>query len=545
MKVSRILSIHVVVVVVLMITPVLALQWVNVKSEKALKKNNEIYSLILIELLRIDSSLKNSRFHAYAGFMHDQNLSVAHYHAHPFSLHVDTVSSELESADTRWASILSNISSSSLFYEDILSLKQQYDKYSQAGSKPVLKALEDKDWEAIVKFVTAAIPQYSNFSVAIGQLQSRITEQAKLDYEESKKGLSKLSYSLMILYALSVITYIVFSFWLKRRIISPLHENIEIAEKISRGDLTANTTNHQRDEFGALSNAIEAMREQLSQMISSIVQESNHIENSSEELKRSSQTASQSTEKQMVALEAAESSLEQLLGSIDSLSQNAETTNETAQNAENVAKQSTVYVGETESSVQKVSIQLANTGQQVEDLSEQVKKISSITDVIQDVAAQTNLLALNAAIEAARAGEQGRGFAVVADEVRSLAATTTQSVDKISTMIADIQVNSSKTATSMQESCKEADKVVNTTTVVKESIESISETTATLKQLISEISHSLLDQKDSSNRLLESMSSTSKSSQHNNDLIENVSTMSDNLAKSSEKLKISVSGFTL
>ncbi len=545
MKVSQILSIHVIVVVILMITPVIALKWVSIKSQDALQKNNEIYSLVLVELRRIDGSLKNSRFHAYAGFMHDKNLSVAGYHAHPFQLHVDVVNNELKSANERWKAILSNISSSNTYYEEILSLKSQYDDYMSAGSKPVVKALQEKDWDSIVRFVTAAIPQYADFSDSIQQLQDQITQQAEIAYESSQEELSKLSFSLMVLYALSALIYVVFSFWLKRKIITPLRENIQVAKKISQGDLTSNTLMKTNDEFGALSNAMEVMRKQLSEMIHHIILESDHVGSYSEKLKSASQRVAESIQNQMLGLTTAASSLEELLVNIENLSENAKNTNEKAEYAEDAATQSMARINDTESGVQVVSTRLTTTSQQIEELSEQVKEISSITGVIQDVAAQTNLLALNAAIEAARAGEQGRGFAVVADEVRNLAATTTQSVDKISVMITNIQANSSQTVTSMEDSCNEAEKVVSTAGIAKGSIHSINEATSILKDLISEITRSLLEQKASSNNLSKNVDSVAELSRQNNELVEHVSIMSDDLTKTSEKLKVSVSGFRI
>lgn len=545
LNVKTTLNLHMVLVIVLIVLPILLLNWTTKKSAAALDQNNAIYSNLLLELSQIDSALRNSRFHAYAGFMHDRNLSVAHYHDHPYQLHVDVVKQNLEQANKSWANILSALSDDSPYGEPIDKLKRQYDAYMQAASYPVVTALESKDWDSIVRLITAAIPEYAAFSDSIKTLQAEIDIDAKAGYAQSQAELESMSRSLMIFYSIAVLLYIAFSVWFARRITQPLNENITVAEKIASGDLTANPINTRDDEFGVFADAMERMRTQLSTMISRIITESTTVSDYSADLKHTSRAAEQSISSQMSRLTGAASALEQLLVSIEDISRNSENTNTKATEAEDASRLNSNRVSDTEAGIQAVSQNLQATSLQVKELSDQVTEISSITGVIQDVAAQTNLLALNAAIEAARAGEQGRGFAVVADEVRSLAETTTQSVDKISSMIAGIQDNAQATVTSMQASCEKTDTVVETTSVTKASIDSINEMTSVVQELVSDISRALSEQKTASNDLSSNVEYIASLAQENTDLMSNISNAADDLSGVSEQLKTSVSGFKI
>ncbi len=545
LSVKSTLKLHMVLIVILISLPLVALNFLNKSSSSSLKNNNEIYSDILLQLSRIDSELRNSRFHAYAGYMHYEKLSVSHYHAHPFDLHLNAVRDNIETADQSWISILDSIDKSSIYRRELLQLKAQYDAYMNAASLPVVRALETHNWDSIIRLITAAIPEYDKFSGSISALQVQIDTDAREGYETSQQQIIELSYSLYAFYAVAIILYVVFSIWLIRRIINPLNENIAIARKISAGDLTSNGVTVRQDEFGLFQVEMEKMRTQLSGMIGQIITESATVSDYSSSLKEASKHAEQSTATQMERLTNAASALEELLVSINDIARNTDDTSDKATQAQQTAVVNSDRISETESGIQNVSDNLVSTSLKVQELSEQVDEISSITGVIQDVASQTNLLALNAAIEAARAGEQGRGFAVVADEVRGLAETTTQSVGKISSMIACIQENAISTVNSMQSTCKKTDSVVETTKSTRASMADINRMTYVVQELIAEISRTLSEQKNASDELSGNVELVAGLARENSELIVSISTTADDLSESARQLDVSVSGFRL
>ncbi|MCY7297222.1 methyl-accepting chemotaxis protein [Alteromonas sp. a30] len=544
-SVKNTLMFHAAAVVILLLTPIVALNWISSEGARALDRTNAINSNVLLQLVAIDGALKNARFHSYAGFMHDNKLSVAHYHAHPYELHLNTVKNEIKKAEQGWQVVLNYINNDVPHVAEIRELKKQYDSYMDAGGYPIVTVMENNDWDSIVRIVTAAIPQYAEFSGAIQELLVKIGASAEKEYKSSQQGLSTLQTFLSFLYITSIILYVLFSIWFQKRITRPLNENMEAAKKIASGDLTPSEFSIRKDEFGMLSNSMEQMRTALSNMIGGIMEAANKVDDYGQQLEKASNNTAQSIAEQMHGLTNSVSVLGQILVSIEDIGRNSENTNGRAIEAEKAASISSGHVSQAEAGIQQVFEQLQSTSQQVESLSEQVKEITSITGVIQDVAAQTNLLALNAAIEAARAGEQGRGFAVVADEVRNLAATTTSSVEKIAVMISDIQENAASTVISMKNSCETSSLVVDTTKITRESIGDINKATSLVQELVSEIAKALSEQKLASNELSSSVELITSRSKENNTAMNNVAKTAECLNETSKKLKKATSGFKL
>jgi methyl-accepting chemotaxis protein len=187
---------------------------------------------------------------------------------------------------------------------------------------------------------------------------------------------------------------------LTKKIVDPLQEGVNFAQKIAGGDFTERLNVVTHDEVGDLGQAMNAMSEQLTSLITEIQSGSEQVAASAEELSASSQNLAQANNQQAAGLQETSASVEELASSVEQNAANAQRTNEVSLKAAQEAEQGSRVV-------------LATV--------EQMKKIANHISVIDDIADQTNLLALNAAIEAARAGEHGKGFAVVATEVRKLA----------------------------------------------------------------------------------------------------------------------------
>lgn len=541
--IKKILSLHSIIVVFIMLTPIIALKWATDRSLNALADTQAIYGNILSNLLEIDGAMKNSRFHAYAGFMHNSDLSVAHYHAHPFQLHLSTVNNEFKQAENSWLHIETNIDNTNTYYQEITQLKEQYKNYMRAGGIPFQQALNNKDWDSIVRIITAAIPEYAQFSKSIKSLEKNINEKALKQYETSNKEIENLFYSLVLIYVVLIILYLILSIWFQRRILSPLEVMVRCVKKMSEGDLNQVVDIKRQDEFGILAQAVEKMRLNLSKIIAKTIDDSTKVNEYSINLNSTSTTVNKSVETQMLSLANASSSLEQFLTSIEDISRNAQSTRKETHKAEEAASLCNNLVNNTEIAVKEVSTNLNNTSVQIKNLSDRVQQINSITNVIQDVAEQTNLLALNAAIEAARAGDQGRGFAVVADEVRQLAKRTTDSVDQIATMISEIQQSALTTVSSMNANCDTANNLVSITSETKTSINTINQIFSSVNLLVFEISNALDEQKSASHHLSTNVESIASSSEMNTKLIKNIFNVVKELDAISKSLKQSVSGF--
>jgi len=231
---------------------------------------------------------------------------------------------------------------------------------------------------------------------------------------------------------------------------------LAINKRIAEGDLRVSVVAEGRDEMADLMRATVQMQQTLRDTVSHIGEASTQLASAAEEMNAVTEEASRGLQRQNGEVEQAAAAVNEMTAAVEEVARNAASASTSAQQSERSTGLGAARVTETVNAINSLTSTVSHTSEQIVALAGQAQGIATVVDVIRGIAEQTNLLALNAAIEAARAGEQGRGFAVVADEVRALAHRTQESTREIEQMIGGIQSGSEGAVQAMQRSRDEA-----------------------------------------------------------------------------------------
>jgi methyl-accepting chemotaxis protein len=271
-----------------------------------------------------------------------------------------------------------------------------------------------------------------------------------LEEEEASIRMTALLFGLSLLAAISVVVHII----VKRVVEHPLRG---IVKAIDNADLNWSSTSAGNDEIGALQKAFDKFVRSIREMVLEVGEASTAVAAASDQISSSVEQMAAGAQEQTAEAGEVAAAVEQMSKSIAANSQNAMATAEVARNAHETAGNGSRIVVQTVQAMKQIAAAGKSSADTVITLGQSSKQIGDIISVIKDIADQTNLLALNAAIEAARAGEQGRGFAVVADEVKKLAERTMKATNEIAGMIANIQTVTGTAVESMQTGTRQLD----------------------------------------------------------------------------------------
>lgn len=277
----------------------------------------------------------------------------------------------------------------------------------------------------------------------------------------------------IVVIVLALLATLVLALLFTRSIVIPLSEAVRVAEVVASGNLTHDIQVLGQDEPASLLRALKTMQQRLRSTIQAISDSSNQLASASEQLNVVTEETTLRLHQQSNEIEQAATAVNEMTAAVDEVARNAVTTSEASRESDLTARHGREQVIKTVDSIGHLAQDVTTTAGEIEALANKVRDISKVLDVIRSIAEQTNLLALNAAIEAARAGEAGRGFAVVADEVRALAHRTQQSTQEIEQMVSGIQQGTDKTVMAMQISNDRARDTLEVARAAGEALEEI------------------------------------------------------------------------
>lgn len=356
--------------------------------------------------------------------------------------------------------------------------------------------------------------------------------------------LDQTIYASGILAAALIVSGMIISIIIVNGICRPLIKAVRRAEEIASGDLAqSKTASTRKDEIGMLETAMDKLVIQLSGILHDVAESSSMLTNAANDLNRITGESSEMVDRQQEETNFISQAIQEIQATAVHVSESTTDASQAAHNAETAANEGTAIVTQTIASIQELATEIASSANTINDLQSNTKEISNILNVILGIAEQTNLLALNAAIEAARAGEQGRGFAVVADEVRHLAQNTQNATQEIEKMITLLQSGTSSAVKAMTSSHQRSTDAVNQVKHEEDSLRHINQSVSKIRDMNDRISATAEEQASVTAEVSRNVENITEIASRTTKSIHSISNSAEQLASLATQLSTKISYF--
>lgn len=425
-------------------------------------------------------------------------------------------------------------------YRRLLMLAQEFQKTALA-----VIDLASFDLNSATMSMATVDEKYDALNKAIEELQQYRTQEMKELVAESKSSINASVTTMIVVMIIALFLSVLVVVQVNKNVVGAVRAVADVVHNVAEGDFTQAIPKTSNDEIGKLADDINEMVESLKQALQQVAESGATIASATTQISSSTEEMSAGAQEQTSQAGEVASAVEEMTKTIIENSRNATQTAETAKKAKNTAEEGGVIVQNTIEGMRRIADVVRRSAETVQNLGRSSDQIGEIISVIDDIADQTNLLALNAAIEAARAGEQGRGFAVVADEVRKLAERTTKATKEIATMIRQIQTETKGAVESMAEGTQKVDEGIALADKAGNALEKIVDISQQVTDMVNQIAAASEQQSSASEQISKNIEAISTVTQQTASGIQQIAHSAEDLNRLTEQLRELLAKFKL
>jgi methyl-accepting chemotaxis protein len=486
---------------------------------------------------QIMTLMRDNRIHLLLALQHDPQSSLQDLHKHPTALHSDIVQDNIVKISAIWQEYVARPKSAEeqRLVDDFSATRGVF---VNEGLNAVMAALQAERFEQAGSLTLTRLEETfavaNQASVKLLQLKLDNAQEHYVAAQSQYQDIRNTAIGLLVV-ALSL------SIWLAWSIINAIVQAVAALERASehlaQGDLTITADYHGQDELGRVAKAFNLMRERFHAVLQQVSSATGQLAAAAQQTSAVNLQASVSVRRQQSEIEQVATAMHEMTATVQEVAHSAAGAARAAEQADQDATDGKQVVSQTVEVIEVLAREVEKAATVISQLVQDSDKIGGVLEVIRSIAEQTNLLALNAAIEAARAGEQGRGFAVVADEVRSLASRTQQSTTEIQAMIEKLQSGSANAMKVMEASRNQAHKGVQQVTQAGSTLDRISQSVATINDMNAQIASAAEEQSAVAEEINRNIVTVSQVAEQVSDGAQQTTSTSEELARLAEQLQ--------